>query len=746
MVPILTSGQFISTFGAHLCSMASFRTRRPTAQLDKVAFFEKLDALANSSDNEQAVVERPRCSGFLTKDTANTSNHGSILPMNKTSLSSSEIIPEQPKERRALSDAKMKATSRKSVEKTSSLGKRKRKESSINLVPEDQQIFRGLIFYYIPPNDIAKQRRVQITRAREYGALWEKEFTAKATHIIVDKNLTYQDVMKYLGLEKVPPGIIMTNENYPIDCISFRTILNHKQRQYFVRGQPDLIAEKQLLPLATQNSSSLPIKQRQSKPGKWDYVPPRSKSLESSPVEHNKDHHESSLFYQSSGDSINKPLPLVESPIEGSTPKRNPQDVAPIHTQNQDDELEEMIKSAKGLEHLPLDDDEDSRPSSRDESNNGDDSSDDDMSLVQRRSSKSKSKRPSKGAFNQENFSCMKGGTGITPDSNPNAHTISILQEMSDYYSRINDTWRPRAYRMAIGTLRRQTTKIMTAEQAAKLPFVGERLALKIEEIAQTDRLRKLDNTKSDPSDKVLQLFLNIYGVGLSQASRWVEQGYKTLEDVKAHASLSENQRMGIDRYDDLNTRIPREEVAALGNVVEHYANLIDPAMRVIIGGSYRRGASSSGDIDCLLTKPGTSSSRELVPFLNELIDKLTEVGFVVAALTHSGSNSKWHGCCVLPGSKDQIWRRIDFLLVPDTELGAALIYFTGDDIFNRSIRLLASRKGFRLNQRGLWKDIMRGPQRQKITQGSLLEGADEKKIFSLLGVPWRPPEQRICQ
>jgi DNA polymerase IV len=84
-------------------------------------------------------------------------------------------------------------------------------------------------------------------------------------------------------------------------------------------------------------------------------------------------------------------------------------------------------------------------------------------------------------------------------------------------------------------------------------------------------------------------------------------------------------------------------------------------------------------------------------------------------------------------------------LLVPEEEMGAALIYFTGNDIFNRSMRLLASKKGMRLNQRGLYADVMRGKNREKITEGTLLEGKSEKKIFEILGVPWRAPTERIC-
>ena len=167
--------------------------------------------------------------------------------------------------------------------------------------------------------------------------------------------------------------------------------------------------------------------------------------------------------------------------------------------------------------------------------------------------------------------------------------------------------------------------------------------------------------------------------------------------------------------------------------------------MEVTIGGSYRRGAATSGDIDFLISKPGTTTTTNLITFVDDLVNHLTDTGFIVAALAvpRSESSSKWHGACVLPGNP--VWRRIDFLLVPESEMGAALLYFTGDDIFNRSMRLLAGTKGWRLNQRGLYKDVMRGPGRQKLNEGTLIEGADEKKIFRALGVPWRPPEQRIC-
>ena len=52
--------------------------------------------------------------------------------------------------------------------------------------------------------------------------------------------------------------------------------------------------------------------------------------------------------------------------------------------------------------------------------------------------------------------------------------------------------------------------------------------------------------------------------------------------------------------------------------------------------------------------------------------------------------------------------------------MGVALLYFTGNDIFNRNMRLLASKKGMRLNQHMLFKDVMRGPGRTKCARQSI--------------------------
>lgn len=345
----------------------------------------------------------------------------------------------------------------------------------------------------------------------------------------------------------------------------------------------------------------------------------------------------------------------------------------------------------------------------------------------------------------QQRFVCMQKHEVNSDSKSPNSRTIEVLQQMLDYYERTADHWRVIAYRKTISALRRQPKRIGTRTQARAITGIGPRLADKIEEIVFTNRLRRLENANCSPEDLILQKFLGVYGAGVSQASQWVAQGFKTLDDLKEKATLTKSQRIGVDHYDDFAQRIPRKEVEAHGAVVQKAVHKADPNMQAIISGSYRRGAANSGDIDMLITRPDATIEQIRTLMMEVVVPNLFQQGFLQVSLasTSRGEGTKWHGASALPDSP--IWRRIDLLFVPGSQIGAALIYFTGNDIFNRSIRLLANKKGMRLNQRGLYADVLRGEQQKKLTEGQLIEGRDERRIFELLGVPWRPPEHRIC-
>ena len=341
-------------------------------------------------------------------------------------------------------------------------------------------------------------------------------------------------------------------------------------------------------------------------------------------------------------------------------------------------------------------------------------------------------------------FRCMERNDGSRND-NPNARTIEILQQMATVYDEAGDQWRSRAYRQAISALRKQEKKITTKQEAQAVPLIGDRLAEKIEEIVRTDHLKRLEYAQEDTNHQLLRLFRGIYGVGVCDASRWIAQGYRTLEELKSNPELKPNQRIGLEHHDDFQQRIPRAEVEKLAIIVRNALTKADPLLQMFVGGSYRRGAPNSGDIDIVITKTHANMDQIRRVMTREVIPRLFRRDFLKIALAAGDDRegSKWHGACALPDSS--VWRRIDLLFVPWAELGAAMIYFTGNDIFNRSVRLLASKKGMRLNQHGLYRDVLRGPNRIKVTEGTLVEGHDEKKIFQHLGVPFWEPHERQC-
>lgn len=506
-------------------------------------------------------------------------------------------------------------------------GKRKRR-AELRMVPEVDRIFNGLQFFYFPNNTINGARRMRIEKAQQYGATWHPTWNEAVTHIVLDKSMTMSELYKYLKVESLAPGIIAVNEDYPSDCITWRSLSNPLAPRFAVKGAKP--------PPATA-SGKAPIPARS---------PERGKVVNSTKLQTPE---------TAVGDTgTASPLDAGHHGTERVADSFNAQ----VETT---EELDQAIKQAKALKDITLDEDDDEDKA--EEELDSDSEKEAELKLIKQRKDKV--------TKNQDKFQCMQIHTGEKEDS-PNLSTINILEEMVKYYTQTSDEWRSRAYRKAISTLRKHHSKVYTREEALALPNIGSRLAIKIEEIAFTNRLRRLDNAKAEPSDEVLQNFMGIYGAGRVYASKWVQQGYTTRDELLEKADLSENQRIGILHYEDFQQRIPRAEVERHGKFVRRELQKIDPLFQVIIGGSFRRGALHSGDIDCLITRPDTGPERIRAVVLEQLIPKLTEKGFIQCGLatTDKDDGSKWHGASCIPGSS--IWRRIDFLLVPSDEIGAS--------------------------------------------------------------------------
>ena len=630
-------------------------------------------------------------------------------------------------------------------------GTRPKPATNIGLKPESQQYFKGKIMYFYPSHDITQPRRSRIHKVIEFGAAWAKEWKENITHVIIDDGYdvrTYDQLLRDPNIPGIPENVAVVKfQPYITESIEWKGLRDPDQPRFAIKGAPSRKERSELVvpfQASAASQSSLAIK-----PSKRQIVAKESQKTDSHPTE----------------ESVPATPPVADiathisfdETVEDSfvMPSSSPTKVLqPKNVDKFNDALSQAILETKAIAHLPLEEDEDAGSPVASGVEDVDDSGTDEEPMVAApklpkypnivsKASALRDKKP----FYQNAFQCMDPGTNGYTSQNPNARTIEILDQMCKHYDQMQDQWRVLSYRKCITTLKKQTVKITTAKQAAALPYIGGRLAKKIEEIVLTDRLRRLESTRDDPLDVVLRLFLGVYGAGLVQAHKWIKAGYRTLEDLRTKANLTESNKVGVEHYDDFNSRIPRAEVEAHGAVVIRELKKIDPKFKATIMGSYRRGAKDSGDIDMILTRPGNSLAAMRTIIFDRLVPHLYKIGFLKASLATSRSNdptgSKWHGASCLPTSK--VWRRMDFLLVPEEEMGAALIYFTGNDIFNRSIRLLARKKNMRLNQKGLYKDVHRGKRGEKLNEGVLVEGRSEKKIFEILGVPWREPHERIC-
>jgi DNA polymerase/3'-5' exonuclease PolX len=80
----------------------------------------------------------------------------------------------------------------------------------------------------------------------------------------------------------------------------------------------------------------------------------------------------------------------------------------------------------------------------------------------------------------------------------------------------------------------------------------------------------------------------------------------------------------------------------------------------------------------------------------------------------------------------------------PRRYFGFALLYFTGSDHFNRSMRLFARKKGWSLSDRYL-KRVVRVRKGVKLESGESVVCPEEVDVFIALGLEYKDPTERNC-
>ena len=335
-----------------------------------------------------------------------------------------------------------------------------------------------------------------------------------------------------------------------------------------------------------------------------------------------------------------------------------------------------------------------------------------------------------------KNLVCAQAST--SNQQNHNQFITEKLQILATSYANSKDQCRALGYKKAIASVKNYHKKLETWEECSSLPFVGERLAKKIWEIVETGHLRRLDHV--DPNQEAINLFVGVWGAGPTTAETWVSQGLKTLEDLKNHGKLTRQQEIGLKYYEEFLERMPREEAGQIEEIVKNAASEINPGLEAFACGSYRRGKRTCGDVDVIVSHPDGKSHEGV---MTKLLESLKSSGFLTDDLTfaENGEHRKYLGVCKLPGENTK-HRRLDIIVVPYNEWACSLLYFTGSDYFNRSMRLLAKNNGMSLSEHSLNTGVVRKGG-EKIFEGTPLPVFSEKDVFDYLGLEYREPHER---
>ncbi|XP_075300939.1 DNA polymerase beta isoform X2 [Opisthocomus hoazin] len=298
------------------------------------------------------------------------------------------------------------------------------------------------------------------------------------------------------------------------------------------------------------------------------------------------------------------------------------------------------------------------------------------------------------------------------PQESPNEGITDFLTELANYERNVNRAiHKYNAYRKAASVISRYPSKIRSGAEAKKLDGVGAKIAEKIDEFLSTGKLRKLEKIRQDDTSASISLLTRVTGIGPAAARKFVEEGIKTLEDLRKNEhKLTHHQRIGLKYFEDFEKRIPREEMLQMQEIVLKEIKKLDPNYIATVCGSFRRGAESSGDMDVLLTHPSFTSE------------------------------SSKQGVCQLPNKEDGTacpHRRIDIRLIPKDQYYCGVLYFTGSDIFNKNMRTHALEMGFTINEYTIRPLGVTG------VAGEALPVECEKDIFDYIQWEYREPKDR---
>jgi DNA polymerase (family 10) len=289
------------------------------------------------------------------------------------------------------------------------------------------------------------------------------------------------------------------------------------------------------------------------------------------------------------------------------------------------------------------------------------------------------------------------------------------------------------AYRkaaMTVGTLQEDVGDIFTKRGVAglmELPGIGKGIADKIREYVESGKITKYQELKKRYPVDFANL-TKIAGMGSKKAFKlYMELKVKdiaTLKKALEQHKISKLEGFGERSEEVIAQGLERLEKSSgrmlLGTALPEAEAIRDKLLasglveKAIVCGSTRRMRETVGDIDILLISDKGRKVMDFVAGLPEVESIVAKGDTKISVVLKIGLNC-------------------DFRLVEKESFGAAIQYFTGNKDHNVKLREIAIKKGYKLNEYGLFD-------KKNVNAAS---GITENNIYEKLGLDFMEPEMR---
>jgi DNA polymerase (family 10) len=312
-----------------------------------------------------------------------------------------------------------------------------------------------------------------------------------------------------------------------------------------------------------------------------------------------------------------------------------------------------------------------------------------------------------------------------------NEDIAKILYEMALYLEMKEVAFKPRAYEKAAQSIEALEEDISDIYKKGGLkalediPAVGKGIGERIEEYLKTGRIKDYEKLKKQIPVDVEKLSA-IEGIGPKLIKLFYQKlKIKSIDDLEKAAKAGKLAKLprsgvklqqkilkGIEFYRRSHARFLLGTALPLAEEIEERLNKAKGEVKAAVAGSLRRRQETIGDLDFLIV---SKKPKEIMDFFVSM----PEVSHVFAKGPTKSMVQLKNGIAA------------DLRVVGEKSFGAALQYFTGNKDHNIQLRKIAIKKGWKLNEYGLF----RGKKQ--------IAGEGEKEIYEKLGMDWMPPEIR---